>query len=109
MSVTKEQYEEVLRSRKDVVFARATENASGKWHSSDAGILSNEKLSLISAVSEVASELGYEFSALISVPLAEIHQQLTDEWIKEFRSVFSQLSREERALFFAKAVDQEVE
>lgn len=107
MPTIKERYEETLRARKEQVFSRALENAVGKYTGSDAGILSNEKMSLLAAVLDISSELGFEFSALILVPVAEIHRTITDEWIAELRLMISELTHDEKMEILAKISDEE--
>lgn len=107
MSATKEQYEGTLRARKEEIFSRAIENAVRKYSGSNEGILSNEKMSLLAAVVDIASELGFEFSALAIMPIAEIHRSITDEWITELRTMISALTNDERANILAKVDEAE--
>lgn len=107
MPTTKEQYEGTLRAKKDEIISRAMENAVGKYSGSNEGILSNEKMSLLAAVADIASELGFEFSALVLIPIAEIHRAITDEWIAELRTMISALTDDEKAKIIAKVDDAE--
>lgn len=102
MPTTKEQYEEILRARKNEVFSKAVENAVGRYSGSDEGVLSNEKMSLLAAVADIASDLGSGFSALVLISMAEIHGAIADEWIAELRIVISQLTPDEKAKILAK-------
>lgn len=105
MPTTKEQYEEILKARKNEIFSRAIENAVGRYSGSDEGVLSNEKMSLLAALADIASDLGHEFSALVFISMAEIHNAITDEWIAELRIIISELTPAEKVEILAKFDD----
>jgi len=62
-------------------------------------------MSLQTAIADITSELGFEFSASVFIPMVEIHRALADEWIVELRVMISKLTPDEKVKILAKFND----